>query len=56
MGVMTYSAVVLLFGMVIGAIFANTIRAAMQTVKAFFAYLRNEAKVAVAEPVDNASS
>lgn len=51
MGIMTYSAVVLLFGMVIGAIFANTIRAAIQTVKGFWLYMRTEAKVAVAEPV-----
>ncbi len=51
MGVMTYSAVVLLFGVVLGAIFCNTVRAAIATFRGFFTYMRDEAKAAVAEPV-----
>jgi hypothetical protein len=51
MGLMTYSAVVLLFGVILGAVFANTVRAGIQTFKAFLSYLKSEAQAKMSEPV-----
>lgn len=52
MGIMTYSMVVLLFGVVLGAIFANAVRAGIATVRGFFSYLKAEAKENLGDPVE----
>ncbi len=51
MGIMLYSAVVLLFGMTLGAVFANVIRSCMKSVRDFVRYMKDETKQAASEPV-----
>jgi multisubunit Na+/H+ antiporter MnhG subunit len=52
MGIMMYTGIVLLFGMVIGSIFANAIRLGIARVNDIYRTFKGEVKVAMAEPVD----